>query len=109
LTGEANPSASLRAGFRKLGYKSIQFEFTKVKIRKSPLKPADLIKDVRKKKGWTQKQLADAVGVTASFITQVEAGKTFPSYERCVALANVLNLPLDELWTQVEKARMEIF
>ena len=71
--------------------------------------PADLIKEARSKKEWTQKQLADAVGVTASFITKVEAGESYPSYERCFSLANVLGLSPDKLWAQVEKSQTMTF
>ena len=71
------------------------------------MKPAEMIKEARKKKNWTQRQLADAVGVSAAFITQIESEKSFPSYERCMALANVLELAPDKLWAEIEKARLE--
>jgi len=71
------------------------------------MKPAEMIKEARKKKDWTQRQLADAVGVSAAFITQIESEKSYPSYERCMALASVLELIPDELWGEVEKARLE--
>jgi DNA-binding XRE family transcriptional regulator len=69
------------------------------------MNPATLIKEMRERKGWTQKQLADAIGVTPGFITKIEADQALPSYERCMALAHVLELPLDDLWTQVEQTR----
>lgn len=73
------------------------------------MKPADLLKHAREKKGWTQRQLAQAIGVTPGFVTKVEGAEAFPSYERCIALANVLDLPLDRLWTAIEQARAEAF
>lgn len=68
---------------------------------------AALIKRARAAKGWSQKQLADTIGVTPGFVTKLEAGHAFPSYERCLTLANVLGLPLDDLWPRVEEARVE--
>lgn len=71
------------------------------------MKAAELIKQAREKKGWTQKQLADAVAVTPGFITKLEAEQALPSYELCTALANMLGLSLDRLWAAVEQARAE--
>jgi DNA-binding XRE family transcriptional regulator len=71
------------------------------------MQAATLIKQARAKKGWTQAQLADAIGVTAGFITKVEMEQALPSYERCIALSSVLGLSLDDLWAQVEAARAE--
>src|SRR5919106_3432743 len=69
--------------------------------------PSALIKHARERKGWTQRQLASAIGVTPGFITKVESERALPSYERCVALAGVLDLSFDSLWAEVEKARVE--
>lgn len=73
------------------------------------MEPAALIKHARAKKGWSQKQLAAAIGVTPGFITKVEGEQALPSYERCIALAAVLDLPSDTLWTEIEKARIAAF
>jgi transcriptional regulator with XRE-family HTH domain len=69
--------------------------------------PLALIKHAREQKGWTQRQVANAIGVTPGFITKVESGQALPSYERCIALAGVLDLSFDRLWAEVEKARVE--
>jgi transcriptional regulator with XRE-family HTH domain len=69
--------------------------------------PSSLIKHAREKKGWTQRQVANAIGVTPGFITKVESEQALPSYERCIALAGVLDVPFDRLWAEVEKARVE--
>jgi transcriptional regulator with XRE-family HTH domain len=68
---------------------------------------AVLIKRARAAKGWSQKQLADTIGVTPGFVTKLEAGHAFPSYERCLTLANALGLSLDDLWARVEDARID--
>ena len=41
----------------------------------------DRIKELRKEKGMTQKELANAMGVTASMIGQYETGIRIPKYE----------------------------
>lgn len=69
--------------------------------------PSVLIKHARERKGWTQRQVASAIGVTPGFITKVESEQALPSYERCIALAGVLELSFDSLWAEVEKARVE--
>lgn len=68
---------------------------------------AALLKRARGAKGWSQKHLADTIGVTPGFIAKLEAGHAFPSYERCLALAHALGLSLDDLWGRVEEARLE--
>jgi transcriptional regulator with XRE-family HTH domain len=69
--------------------------------------PAELLKRAREKKGWTQKQLADAIGVTSGFVAKLEAAESLPGYERSVAMAEVLGLPLDQLWHSIQEERAE--
>ena len=51
----------------------------------------------RVRRGMTQAQLADAVGVAPQAIYMAEHGKSTPSLERCAALARCLDLPLSAL------------
>jgi transcriptional regulator with XRE-family HTH domain len=67
----------------------------------------DMIKHAREAKQWLQKQLAEKIGVTPGFITKLETGQSRPSYERCVALAEALDLSLDDLWEQVQEEKVE--
>jgi len=69
------------------------------------MKQLDMIRQSRERKGWTQKQLADAIGVTPSFITKLEAGQTLPGNDLCMAIADALGLSVDELLEEVENAR----
>jgi len=70
--------------------------------------PGRLIKQAREAKHWTQRQVADAVGVTPGFIAKVEANESLPGYERCIKLADVLGIVPDSLWTEVERVRSEL-
>jgi len=45
----------------------------------------------------TQKQLAETVGCSDRHIGQVEIGKNIPSLEMTVAIANALNVGIDQL------------
>lgn len=61
------------------------------------------IVQARNLRGWTQSQLAERVGVTASFITKLEKDEALPSYERAVALANILVLDAKHLLALIEQ------
>lgn len=55
------------------------------------------IKQARKKKGITQKELAEAVGVAEVTIRQYEADKYSPKYDKMVKIAEALNIPVSDL------------
>jgi len=50
------------------------------------------VKKLRKAKGITQEQLAEAIDVQRNFITSIETGKTFISCEVLVKLSNYFNV-----------------
>ncbi|WP_277973287.1 helix-turn-helix domain-containing protein [Pantoea agglomerans] len=54
------------------------------------------IHEARKALGLTQKQIAESCGVTASCVTQWEAGQITPSSDKIISLAIALNC--DPLW-----------
>ena len=55
------------------------------------------IKQARKAKGLTQKELAEAVGVAEVTISQYEADKYSPKYDKMVKIAEALNIPVSDL------------
>lgn len=55
------------------------------------------IEAMRKKKGLTQEELAEKVGVSQSMINHIEKGKKRPSLDTAVALANEFNTTVDSL------------
>lgn len=59
----------------------------------------------RKEMGLTQKQLADAVGVTREFITAFEAGYKCPSVYLLAQIADKLNVSMDYLTKGEEHER----
>lgn len=56
------------------------------------------IKISRKKKGYTQAELAEILGYSIQHISHIENGITKMSIDFIIALANVLEVSLDELF-----------
>lgn len=50
------------------------------------------IQQERKRRHLSQKQLANAIGTTAGFISQIERGISYPSFPLLKLLVSVLNL-----------------
>ena len=55
------------------------------------------LKEIRLKRGMTQKELAISIGVTDAAICQYETGAREPDLETLRKLSDVLNCTLDEL------------
>ncbi len=53
------------------------------------------LKEIRKAKGYTQKELAEIVGVDTSSISKYEKGVAEPSYVVLKKLANALGVSID--------------
>ena len=53
---------------------------------------ADRMASARKKAGKSQKQVAEAIGVSVQAVSQWETGKTEPTFARLNALADLLNV-----------------
>ncbi|HWK20096.1 MAG TPA: helix-turn-helix transcriptional regulator [Microbacteriaceae bacterium] len=52
---------------------------------------ADALREFRVASGMTQRELADATGVTQSLIAELESGKTTKAIERCFLLLRALD------------------
>ena len=55
------------------------------------------IKLIRKEKDWSQKELAEATGLTWGIINRYEKDKAFPNGESLIKLAKALNVTSDYL------------
>ena len=55
------------------------------------------IKETRKKRGLTQKQLAELLGVKQQNISDWERGERSPSIKNLKKLAEILNCQIDDL------------
>ena len=57
----------------------------------------------RTEKGFSQQELADAVGATRQTIGLIENGKYNPTLNLCLRIARALNKTLDDLfWKEVD-------
>jgi putative transcriptional regulator len=62
-------------------------------------KVTNRVKALRAERGWTQQQLADAVGVSRQSITSIECTRYVPSLPLALAFARVFGRPTDEIFT----------
>lgn len=58
---------------------------------------ADKIKTTRKIRNITQNEMADALGVNQTFISQLENGRRIPTLEMTERIADVLDCSIDGL------------
>ena len=56
------------------------------------------VKDLRDARGWTQQQLADAVGVSRQSINSIERNRYVPSLELALTFARVFDVPTDDIF-----------
>lgn len=55
------------------------------------------IKTLRRKKGLSQKELAELLGLNQSAVAQWETGKTAPNFRRLKKLTEILECSVDDL------------
>lgn len=56
------------------------------------------IKEIRKRKGFTQEKLAELAGIETPSLSNIENGKNYPNHETLGKLANALNVKPYELF-----------
>lgn len=57
------------------------------------------VKELRTERGWTQQQLADAVGVSRQSINSIERERYVPSLALALTFARVFGIPTDDIFT----------
>lgn len=57
------------------------------------------IKDLRTERGWTQQQLADAVGVSRQSINSIERNRYVPSLSLALTFAQVFACSTEAIFT----------
>ena len=62
------------------------------------------LRQIRRQKDLTQEQLAEAVGVSVEFLSNIERGINAPSFETLEKLCAVLNVPTHELFLFPEQS-----
>jgi putative transcriptional regulator len=56
------------------------------------------VKELRTARGWTQEQLAHAVGVSRQSINSIERNRYVPSLELALTFARVFSCPTDQIF-----------
>jgi putative transcriptional regulator len=57
------------------------------------------VKELRGERGWTQQQLAEAVGVSRQSINSIERERYVPSLQLALIFAKVFGCSTDEIFT----------
>jgi putative transcriptional regulator len=57
------------------------------------------VKELRKERGWTQRQLGDAVGVSRQSINSIERGRYVPSLPLALTFARVFACSADDIFS----------
>lgn len=62
------------------------------------------VRELRQDRGWTQQELADAVGVSRQSINSIECDRYVPSLELALTFARVFSRSTDSIF-ELEKKR----
>ena len=62
------------------------------------------VQEMRIKRGWTQQELADAVGVSRQSINSIERDRYVPSLPLALTFARIFRCSTDEIFT-LEKSK----
>ena len=57
------------------------------------------VKELRSERGWTQQELAQAVGVSRQSINSIERNRYVPSLPLALTFARVFETPTDQIFT----------
>ena len=60
------------------------------------------IQEIRNKKGLTQDQLSEEVGISSKYLSSIERGKENPTLNTILKLARSLDVKPDEFFTHLE-------
>ena len=66
------------------------------------------IKRYRKEKGYSQQQLAEIIGLSTNYISDIERGTKFPLLDKFVAIVNALGCTTDDIFADVVESGYKI-
>lgn len=66
------------------------------------------LKELRKQKRLTQKQVADRIGLAISAVSSYEAGTRYPSYDVLIKLARIFHVSTDYLLGMTDKKEIDV-
>ena len=62
------------------------------------------IQTCREKRGYTQEQFSEMIGVTPNFLSAIERGVKYPSMENLIKIIETLDISADEIFVDVIKS-----
>ena len=62
------------------------------------------VREFRQHRGWTQKELADAVGVSRQSINSIECNRYVPSLELALTFARVFGRSMESIFELEERS-----
>ena len=66
------------------------------------------LKNLRKEKQLTQKQIADRIGLAISAVSSYESGTRYPSYDVLIRLAHIFHVSTDYLLGVTDKREIDV-
>ena len=63
------------------------------------IEKGEIIRNLRKKRGWNQTQLGEKIGMTHSGIASIEQGRNDPSANTIIKIAEVFDVTTDYILT----------
>ena len=73
--------------------------------KQKQIKVGKIIKEFRKKNRYTQKELAEKIGVTTRYISDIEQDRSRASYDVLVNICNLFEISLDEIFAEYLKIK----
>ena len=55
------------------------------------------LRNIRKERGWTQKQLAEKAGIAREVVARIETGASQPTLSTLLKIAAALGVPITDL------------
>jgi len=69
-----------------------------------PPRITNRVRELRTERGWTQQQLADAVGVSRQSINSIERNRYVPSLPLALEFARLFARPTDDIFALEQRA-----
>ena len=71
----------------------------------STIKIGEVLKKLRTSNGYTQEKMAEEIGVSPRYISDIEQDRAKPSYEILVKICNIYNASLDQIFSKYLKIK----
>ena len=66
----------------------------------STIKIGKKLHTIRKSNGYTQEQLAEQIGVSVRYVSDVEQDRAKPSYEVLIKICNIFKISLNQVFSE---------